>query len=380
MNEARLYEILRLKRGDGSIGEQMMIDKQIMPYNPEVFRDPAGNILAYHIKVGTGSKSLFSAHTDTVHGRAAAMTIRPVLDNEHVNDIDLYKATNFVHAKGDVLGADDGAGLWLLLEMIDAGIAGSYVLHRAEEVGGVGSRGMAFHHGLFLEQFDRAIAFDRKGVHSIITHQGFRRGCSDEFADALADALSCDTYFFGKDDGGVFTDTANYTDHIGETTNVSIGYYSEHTRDEKLNLHFLFNMRDQCLALDWENLPTKRLPAEADPDYNKWPTAWSSSSSSGMTMSDWRKEYDYYNGKTDTSAVTVDDLFDLEFDALLDLCEDDPYSAATLMWEMMWGRADDSSGGAQDDDFPAVVHYVDDDDDTDADANSFIDRLKVGMA
>jgi len=377
MNEARLYEILRLKRGAGSIGEQMMIDKQIMPYNPEIFRDPAGNILAYHIKVGTGSKSLFSAHTDTVHGRGKLTTIRPVLDDAHVNDIDLDKETNFVHAKGDVLGADDGAGLWLLLEMIDASVPGSYLLHLAEEVGGVGSRGMATHYGSFLEQFDRAIAFDRKGVHSIITHQGFQRGCSDEFADALADALSCDTYFFGKDDGGVFTDTANYTDHIGETTNVSIGYYSEHTHGEKLNLHFLFNMRDQCVCLDWENLPTKRLPAEADPDYNKWPTTWSSSSYKGMKQSDWDKEFDYYSGKTPVAAVTVDDLLDLEFNDLLDLVEADPYVAATLMWEMMWGRADDSPGGAQDDEFGADL---DDDTNMDADANSFIDRLKVGLA
>lgn len=371
MNEARLYEILRLKRGDGSIGEQMMIDKQIMPYNPGIFRDPSGNILTYHIKVGS-SKNLFCAHTDSVHGRAMTKTIRPVMDDEHINHIDLNKETNFVHAKGDVLGADDGAGLWLLLEMIDAGVPGSYLLHRGEECGGIGSRGMAAHHGLFLEQFDRAIAFDRKGVHSVITHQAYGRGCSDEFADALADALSCDTYFFAKDDGGVFTDTANYTDHIGETTNVSVGYYSEHTLTEKLDLHYLFNLRDKCLTLAWEDLPTKRLPGEADPDYKRSSWSWGGSYR-GMKQSAWDREYDYYNSKPSVIAsVTVDDLFDMEFEDMLDLFEADPYVGATLMWEMMWGKGDDSSGAPDEEGFG-------DDADMTEQANSFIDRLRLGL-
>ena len=38
------------------------------------------------------------------------------------------------------------AGIWLLLEMIDAGVPGVYALHYGEERGGVGSSGLAEHH------------------------------------------------------------------------------------------------------------------------------------------------------------------------------------------------------------------------------------------
>jgi hypothetical protein len=43
------------------------------------------------------------------------------------------------------LGADDAAGVWLLCEMIRAGIPGLYVFHRNEERGGRGAEFFAKH-------------------------------------------------------------------------------------------------------------------------------------------------------------------------------------------------------------------------------------------
>ena len=73
------------------------------------------------------------------------------------------------------------------------------------------------------------------------------------------------------DSTGIFTDTANYTDFIGECTNVSCGYDAEHSDSETLNVTFLSELRDAVIKVEWETLPTDRQPGEEeDPAYNAW--------------------------------------------------------------------------------------------------------------
>jgi hypothetical protein len=176
-----------------------------------------------------------------------------------------------------VLGADDGAGMWLLLEMIDAGVPSAYVFHRGEERGGAGSKFLAKTEAKWLQTFDRAVAFDRRGQWSVITEQGWGVCCSDAFGEALAEALSSDTLMFSIDDGGIYTDTSEYTHLIPECTNVSIGYEGEHTSSETVDFPYLIALRDQVIALDWEALPTVRDPAKVEDKWNTWsdkPTAY----------------------------------------------------------------------------------------------------------
>jgi len=131
--------------------------------------------------------------------------------------------------------------------------------------GGIGSRMAAKDVELF-KGFDQAIAFDRKGTSSVITHQ-FSRCCSDVYGKALSEALNIaieDRYAFAPDDEGIFTDTANLTEIIPECTNISVGYDGAHTPSETLDVEFLFALRDACLRVDWTALPIKRDPAEVD--------------------------------------------------------------------------------------------------------------------
>lgn len=345
MNETRLYEILKLKREHDTMGERLSVDNVLMPYAPHIYRDSQCETLAYGVKVpmpdGADSRTLFCAHVDTVHYVPPVPNRDPKL-KDFINSFRLNTVDNIVSADGDVLGADDGAGMWLLLEMIDAGVPGMYLFHRGEECGGIGSSGMARHHYDFLAQFDRAIAFDRKATHSIITHQRGGRCCSDAFALALAEHLSCDAYFMAPDDGGTFTDTANYTDDIGECTNVSVGYYNEHTANEKLDLNYLFALRTKCLAIDWEALPTERKPGEADL-YN-WPRF---RRPKGQALNDAYDEGEY-------TGLTVDDLSTMDFSDMLDLCEADPYTAANLIYQLLWGAPDERASASEA--YDRVIH------------------------
>jgi hypothetical protein len=280
----RLLKMLQYKRRHDTRGEELFVKQFIMPYGPEVFLNPKdASILAYVLHVTNGESGvppvLWSCHVDTVH--------RAPTDPTGYRQKVKYDADCGMVYKddGDPLGADDAAGVWLLLEMIDAGVPGTYIFHRGEEVGGIGSSGMADHHKQFLRKYEYAIAFDRRGTEDIITHQAGGRCASESFAHAFADLLNTpiegiDPLNYKPCDGGIFTDTANYTHIIPECTNVSVGYEDEHTKHELLDSWHLMALRNSLIA----NFGTGiSLPVARDPtiveskwdkygDWDKWNT------------------------------------------------------------------------------------------------------------
>lgn len=236
--------MLTYQRPAGSPAEAEFIERYILPHNPRCII--GGN---YMVQVPGDDETLFSCHTDTVHKESGRQAV------EYYEDLDLACVSG-----KDPLGADNTAGVWLLLEMIEAGVPGTYLFHFGEERGCLGSRELAREEPLWLGSFKRAIAFDRRGTDSVITHQMGDRCCSDAFGKALAAALG--TLDYELDDTGLYTDTASYMRLIPECTNVSVGYDHEHTPNETLDLEHCRNLRDQVLLIDWASLPTHRDPNE----------------------------------------------------------------------------------------------------------------------
>ena len=254
-----LYDILSYQRFADTHGEKAMIAKYLYSL-PDAREDKAGNIWVW---VGENPTTMFSSHTDTVEKKTAEGRKKVTVGNGYAYIRD-----------GGVLGADCGTGIWIMLNLIAAKVPGVYVFHREEECGGHGSLHAAKHHADLLEGVKRCIAFDRKSTNHIITYQSGGRCCSDEFADALAAALNDGTGFtFAGNDGGTFTDSANYTHLIPECTNLSVGYYDQHTKDECQDLTFVSALVNKLIAIDWESLPAVRDPAvveEDEFDYRKW--------------------------------------------------------------------------------------------------------------
>jgi hypothetical protein len=145
--------------------------------------------------------------------------------------------------------------------MIRAGVAGTYVFHRDEEIGGGGSEFVAEMDG-WLDGIKFAVAFDRKGTGDIITHQGGRRCASEAFARSLAEALRPLDYV--ASDGGSFTDTANYMGIVPECTNISVGYHKQHTGHEWLDVGHLVRLRDIMVTANFDDLVCERDPAARD--------------------------------------------------------------------------------------------------------------------
>ena len=223
--------------------EDVLVDSMRELFPKGMQKDEWGN---YFYKVGEG-RSIFAAHLDTVSKDYVTVT--------HVFDGNLIKTDGKT-----TLGADDKAGITILLWMIQNNVPGLYYFFIGEEVGCIGS-GNAAKFGFFKGNYDRIISFDRRDVGSIITYQSSSRCCSDDFADALCRELNQTRKMsYKKDTGGVYTDSAEFTHLIPECTNVSVGYYREHTTSESQDICHLTNLAEACVKVDWENLPTKRNP------------------------------------------------------------------------------------------------------------------------
>lgn len=242
-----LMEMLAYKRPAGSKTESMFIAKYLDTI-PGMKKDKAGNRI---MTVGKSPDIMFSCHTDTVH-HEAGFTMPEA-------------KKGIISANGEILGADDCAGIWLMREMIFSGKRGLYVFHREEEVGGWGSLHISKRNLSLLTPIRAAIALDRMGDKDIITHMG-ERTCSDVFAQSLAHGLGIKT--LKPCAGGVFTDTANYVGIVPECSNVSVGYVRAHSKHETLDTHYLDNLLDVLLALDTDALQTPGFePDETYPAY-----------------------------------------------------------------------------------------------------------------
>ena len=242
----RIIDIHQFRRPDTSVSESAFISKFIIPLG--VSSDKYGNL--YKV-IGKEPKILWSCHTDTVHNKAGIQQVSIWGQKK------LKLASAEEHSS--CLGADDGAGVWMLIELIKAKVPGLYVFHRNEEHGCKGSKFVLDHHRDVITDLKAAIAFDRRGTRDIITHQCSVRTCSDAFAEAVAEGLGMGHC---PDDGGAFTDTETYRSVIPECTNIAAGYDGAHGKGESLDLEYLINLRSAALALKWDKLPIVRDPTK----------------------------------------------------------------------------------------------------------------------
>lgn len=213
-------------------------EEELIDYLPEnYFKDSHGN---YFVKIGE-SKTCFTCHLDT--------SCRDQSEVIHVFE------GNYIKTNGkSILGADDKAGMTIILHMIEKKIPGYYCFFIGEEVGCIGSSAAAKEE--FYRGFDRMISFDRRGTSSIITFQSSRRCCSDDFANEVKNQFELNGLQMTLDQGGVWTDSAEFVDVIHECTNISVGYYREHSTEEYQDIDYLERLCEVVTKVDWESLPT----------------------------------------------------------------------------------------------------------------------------
>ena len=221
-------------------------ESEVLKFLPkDLIKDEFDN----YYKIIGKSETMFTSHLDTADRKQSKVTI---YSTEKDGD------EMFVTDGTSILGADDKAGVSIMLYMMAHNIPGIYYFFDGEERGGIGSNKVAsvFESIEHLKGVKRCISFDRRNYYSVITQQLGRECCSDEFATELAKELNKSGLKISLDPTGIYTDSASFIDEIAECTNISVGYFSEHTISETQNISFLQRLGKACLDVNWESLPT----------------------------------------------------------------------------------------------------------------------------
>jgi hypothetical protein len=251
----------------------MDIVKELLP-DVEFSQDEFDNYYLYIPKAdGSDSDTMFTSHLDTIDsgpygyksGQKWDTDLKKwVKDPDAKEEVD-DKSVKHVFDGDDVktdgrtnLGADDKAGTTIMMNLISENVPGLYYFFVGEESGCIGSSNLsrAFESKDF-PKINKCISFDRRGYDSIITEQS-GVCASDEFAKELAKRYEEYGFWFKPDPTGVYTDSAEFTDIIPECTNISCGYFNEHTKSERQDLEFLELLAIVSTQIDWETLPIVR--------------------------------------------------------------------------------------------------------------------------
>lgn len=267
VNQKTLLKFLSTVRPARTVGEEahvVTIVKLAEKLGYEPYQDAHGNIVVDNLGSSAQSRVMFTSHTDSIHRSATHTTQKLKRDGDTIT-VDLTKTP-----ESTCLGADDATGNYIMLRLLQACVKGVYVFFRDEEIGGLGSSYFATNPMVkpLIDQMTHCISFDRMGYDSIITHQACGRCASDMFADELGkrikEADSTGTLDLYADPTGSFTDSANFADLISECSNISVGYFKQHTVKESQDIAFVEKLTTALEKVDWETLPAHRDPLEID--------------------------------------------------------------------------------------------------------------------
>lgn len=232
----------------------------------------------YYTVIGDSPTTMFTCHLDTYTDKATRVRHRSL--------------GNMIMSDGTtILGADDKAGMVVLLYMVEMRVPGVYYFFIGEEKGCVGSRRVAAgmesgeHPFAELKGVTKVVSFDRRGTTSVITEQMLAECCSTDFAAELVARLNSSGQGLSMkmDDKGAGTDSAQFTEVVPECTNISVGYYDEHTVSERQDIDHLERICRAASSIDWETLPIRRDPSETRARHSAgwgledWDAPWDSS-------------------------------------------------------------------------------------------------------
>lgn len=208
----------------------------------------------FAVQVGEQGKTLFSCHIDTCHSMLESDgSMQTLMYDEALGQV-------FVAKPSGCLGADDGAGIYIMLSMIFAKKQGTYIFHRGEEKGCVGSRAVLDKNREWLSKFKVCVAFDRPDTYEVIITQGGTTCASAAYGAALTTALNAQGMKYEVSHRGVITDSKIYRGVISECVNLGVGYNNQHTSQEYQDIEHLAALTKAAIAIGWEALPTSRVP------------------------------------------------------------------------------------------------------------------------
>lgn len=318
-----LIDILRYSRRHESKTEALFINEWLIPtinklgYKPTM--DAVGNIW-----VEAGEKELFPylfvAHIDTCHQKEG------MFEPKQVGNIISLDGKDVMFG---CLGADDGVGIYANLRMMQDGVRGTFLFTRGEERGGIGASYIAKSTPHKLEGFTMSIEVDRAGTSEIIASQSYGECASEDFCNELGVAIGLGQTASHM---GVYTDVSEFASIIPENVNIAAGYENQHTYKETVNLHYVENLIQRLITLDYSKLTPKRTAG----DYGTLNASWWDRP--GEYMSEYDRFVEYVQDNPEKVANFLDvcgiDTYEIEteWDRTVEWEEKDDDKLAVGMW------------------------------------------------
>lgn len=257
--ESFLMELERCLSIDGESGEEDdirdWVQSKLVNHVDSSEVDSKGNILA--VKVygrGKGPVILLNAHLDTVYSFDEGREI--------------IKDGNIWSSSSGILGADDRAGVAILLETLKRLDATNFhgtvkcIFTVEEEIGLLGAKGVDAD---FLQDVDAAFVIDRRGNGDIVTScGGYEEFCDESFGKFIEETASNHGLAGWKCTAGGSSDTRIWASHGIQSVNLSAGYYHEHSSDEYLDVEGCLGTVELLLALFTEAIMMRRIVRRID--------------------------------------------------------------------------------------------------------------------
>ncbi|MGJ9384328.1 M20/M25/M40 family metallo-hydrolase [Salipaludibacillus sp. CF4.18] len=249
--QAKLEDVLSI---NGVSGEEerirQYVKEELTNLVDHMEVDVKGNILAQRsYRSGNGPTVLLNAHLDTVE--------------ELVEGREIIKNGPIWSSSEGILGADDRAGVSILLEMakwLDGSSFNGkvkFIFTVEEEIGLVGARSLE---ESFLWDVDAAIVVDRRNTTDIVVScGGYIPFCHENygtFFESIAEAHGLGTW---KSVAGGSSDTRIWAEHGIQSVNLSAGYSHEHTDDEILDVEACFNTLKLIQAVFTERIELRKV-------------------------------------------------------------------------------------------------------------------------
>lgn len=245
--------------------------------------DDYGNLLAYKVygKAEGNPVIMLNAHMDTVKS-----TLR---DKIVVEQNGVFRA--YYHGKTTVLGADDRAGIAIVLSILDNvpnEFNGTIKLSftREEEIGCIGASRVD---SKFYDNVDLNITFDRRGNKDIVVGTWGAPFCSDVVGYTLENIAKRNNFDYKCISGGI-SDAYEFSNKGVNSVNLSVGYENEHTSNEflvykDLNVAYEFGLAilNDIGSYDYEDFGEVPLRS------NQWVEDYDYKS---KTKANWEKYYE----------------------------------------------------------------------------------------
>ncbi|WP_075981816.1 M20/M25/M40 family metallo-hydrolase [Bacillus massilinigeriensis] len=214
----------------GESGSEERIREYVMdtikPFVDYITEDRYGNILAEtSYGTGQGPTILLNSHLDTVD----------IFEDGRV----IFKEDGTWSSSNGILGADDRAGVAVLLELAERlqtirfNGKVKWIFTVEEEIGLNGARNVDEY---FLWGTHAAIVVDRRGNGDIVTScGGYFSFCDERYGEFIEEVARNNGMEDWKCTSGGSSDTRIWASHGIQSVNLSVGYQNEHTSAETLD-------------------------------------------------------------------------------------------------------------------------------------------------